>query len=153
MCLLHTLYTHLKDTGRTTILCLIRRHICVNRIGQSLCVISALQTTATVKNPTLSSMWTFKISPSSVQVFQEMKAMSTRDPRCKPNVITYSALMTACCAGGQPEKAHEVFQEMQAAGIKPDQISYSTLIAGNCPRVPSSVQPSAGSESCVSLVC
>lgn len=59
-----------------------------------------------------------------------MKILSAMESRCKPNVITYSALMTACCAGGQPEKAHEVFQEMQAAGIKPDQISYSTLIAG-----------------------
>lgn len=59
-----------------------------------------------------------------------MKSMAASDPNCKPNVITYSALMTACCAGGHPEKAYEVFQEMQAAGIQPDQISYSTLIAG-----------------------
>jgi pentatricopeptide repeat protein len=104
------------------------------------------------KNPSLSSMVNM-ISPSSVQVFQEMKAMSTRDPRCKPNVITYSALMTACCAGGQPEKAHEVFQEMQAAGIKPDQISYSTLIAGNDPHVLSSVHPVRGRNLVSAWLC
>lgn len=59
-----------------------------------------------------------------------MKAHSEKDPQCVPNVITYSALMTACCSGGRPDKAHEVFQDMVASGIKPDQISYSTLIAG-----------------------
>lgn len=59
-----------------------------------------------------------------------MKAHSEKDPQCSPNVITYSALMTACCSGGRPDKAHEVFQDMVSSGIKPDQISYSTLIAG-----------------------
>ena len=67
---------------------------------------------------------------SKVQVFKEMKAHSEKDRQCVPNVITYSALMTACCSGGRPDKAHEVFQDMVASGIKPDQISYSTLIAG-----------------------
>ena len=62
-----------------------------------------------------------------------MKAHSEKDPQCVPNVITYSALMTACCSGGRPDKAHEVFQDMVASGIKPDQISYSTLIAGEQP--------------------
>lgn len=64
------------------------------------------------------------------QVFKEMKAHSEKDPQCVANVITYSALMTACCSGGRPDKAHDVFQDMVASGIKPDQISYSTLIAG-----------------------
>ncbi len=73
-----------------------------------------------------------------MQVFNEMKEHSRKDPQCTPNVISYSALMTACCSGGRPDKAHEVFQEMISSGIKPDQISYSTLIAGQ----PSSHTPS-----------
>lgn len=59
-----------------------------------------------------------------------MKAHSIKDPQCTPNVITYSALMTACCAGGRPDKAHEAFLDMRSRGIQPDHISYSTLIAG-----------------------
>lgn len=39
-----------------------------------------------------------------------MQAAAASDPACAPNVITYSALMTACCAGGRPDKAYEVFQ-------------------------------------------
>ena len=69
------------------------------------------------------------------QVFEEMKAFSGKDKQCAPNVITYSALMTACCAGGRPDKAHEVFLDMQSSGIKPDHICYSTLIAGNAHRL------------------
>lgn len=67
-----------------------------------------------------------------LQVFEEMKRHSLKDPQCKPNVITYSALMTACCAGGRPDKAHEAFLDMKARGIQADHISYSTLIAGEC---------------------
>lgn len=65
-----------------------------------------------------------------VQVFEEMKLYSLKDPQCAPNVITYSALMTACCAGGRPDKANEAFLDMKARGVQPDHISYSTLIAG-----------------------
>ena len=65
-----------------------------------------------------------------LQAFEEMKAYSKKNPQCTPNVITYSALMTACCSGGMPDEAHKVFKDMIASGIKPDQISYSTLIAG-----------------------
>ena len=39
-----------------------------------------------------------------------MQAAAASDAACAPNVITYSALMTACCAGGRPDKAYEVFQ-------------------------------------------
>ena len=44
------------------------------------------------------------------QVFAHMQAAAAGNPACAPNVITYSALMTACCAGGRPDKAYEVFQ-------------------------------------------
>lgn len=63
-----------------------------------------------------------------VQVFNHMKAAN--DSSCAPNVITYSALMTACCAGGRPDKAYEVFKSMKMDNVMPDHICYSTLIAG-----------------------
>ena len=44
------------------------------------------------------------------QVFAHMQAAAAGNPACAPNVITYSALMTACCAGGRPDRAYEVFQ-------------------------------------------
>lgn len=62
------------------------------------------------------------------QVFLHMKAAN--DSSCAPNVITYSALMTACCAGGRVDKAFEVFKSMKLDGVVPDHICYSTLIAG-----------------------
>lgn len=65
-----------------------------------------------------------------VQVFSHMKAAAKSDTACAPNVITYSALMTACCTGGRPDKAYELFRSMPAQDIRPDHICYSTLIAG-----------------------
>ena len=59
-----------------------------------------------------------------------MQAAAASDPGCAPNVITYSALMTACCAGGRPDAAQQVFRGMRAAGVQPDHITYSTLLAG-----------------------
>ena len=61
-----------------------------------------------------------------------MDAASVHDPQCAPNVISYSAVMTACCMGGHPYKAEEWFHHMRARGIAPDHICYSTLIAGTC---------------------
>jgi pentatricopeptide repeat protein len=65
-----------------------------------------------------------------MQVFSHMKAAAKNDSACAPNVITYSALMTACCAGGRPDKAYELFRSMPTQDIRPDHICYSTLIAG-----------------------
>ena len=59
-----------------------------------------------------------------------MEAASGADPQCAPNVISYSAVMTACCMGGHPLKAEEWFLRMRSRGIAPDHICYSTLIAG-----------------------
>jgi pentatricopeptide repeat protein len=38
--------------------------------------------------------------------------------------------MTACCAGGRPDKAYEVFNGMKIDNVRPDHICFSTLIAG-----------------------
>lgn len=58
-----------------------------------------------------------------------MKQAAVSDPDCKPNTITYSSLISACAAGSRLDKALQVYDEMQEAGLQPDHITYSTLIS------------------------
>jgi len=46
-----------------------------------------------------------------------------------PDVITYSALISACEKGGQAELALKIFDDMRADGIIPNVITYSALIS------------------------
>jgi len=46
----------------------------------------------------------------------------------KPDVITYSALISACEKGAQWQLARAVFEEMKAAGVKPEVQTYDPLI-------------------------
>jgi pentatricopeptide repeat protein len=46
-----------------------------------------------------------------------------------PDVITYSALISACEKGKQPERALELFEAMQRQGVVPDVITYSALVS------------------------
>ena len=46
-----------------------------------------------------------------------------------PNVITYSALISACEKGRQPEQALEVFKVMSWQGVVPNVITYSAWIS------------------------
>ena len=46
-----------------------------------------------------------------------------------PNVITYSALISACGKGEQPERARKFFEEMKQQGVVPNVITYSALIS------------------------
>ena len=57
-----------------------------------------------------------------------MKQAATSDPDCNPNIITYSSLISACAAGSRLDKALQIYDEMQEAGLQPDRIIYSTLI-------------------------
>lgn len=65
-----------------------------------------------------------------MQVFLHMQQAARTDKGCMPNVITYSALITAFVAGGRLDKAYEVFLSMRPNDVPPDHICYSTLIAG-----------------------
>lgn len=58
-----------------------------------------------------------------------MKQAAISDPNCIPNTITYSSLISACAAGSRLDKALQVYDEMQEAGLQPDHITYSTLIS------------------------
>ena len=53
-----------------------------------------------------------------------------------PNVITYSALISACEKGKQPERALELFEAMKRQGVVPDVITYSALISKSPPPPP-----------------
>jgi len=65
-----------------------------------------------------------------MQVFLHMQNAARTDKGCMPNVITYSALITAFVAGGRLDKAYEIFLSMRSSNVRPDHICYSTLIAG-----------------------
>lgn len=65
-----------------------------------------------------------------MQVFLHMQSAARTDKGCMPNVITYSALITAFVAGGRLDKAYEIFLTMRSSNVHPDHICYSTLIAG-----------------------
>ena len=45
------------------------------------------------------------------------------------DVITYSALVSACEKGKQPERAWEVFHAMQQQGLTPSVITYNAPIS------------------------
>ena len=45
-----------------------------------------------------------------------------------PEVITFSALISACEKGKQPGRALELFEAMQRQGVVPDVITYNALI-------------------------
>ena len=47
----------------------------------------------------------------------------------EPDVISYSATISACEKGGQWEKALQLFQEMRTNGIEPNVISYGATIS------------------------
>ena len=46
-----------------------------------------------------------------------------------PGVVTYSALISACEKGKQPEQALELFEAMKQQGVVPDVITYNALIS------------------------
>lgn len=59
----------------------------------------------------------------SLKVFNEMKTQ-----KCKPNICTYTALINAFARAGQCEKAEEIFELLQEAGLEPDVYAYNALI-------------------------
>ena len=55
-----------------------------------------------------------------MEVFKAMQQQGVA-----PDVITYSALISACEKGKQPEQAMEVFKAMQQQGVVPNVITYN----------------------------
>lgn len=59
----------------------------------------------------------------ALKVFNEMKSQ-----KCKPNICTYTALINAFAREGLCEKAEDVFEQLQEAGIEPDVYAYNALM-------------------------
>lgn len=59
----------------------------------------------------------------ALKVFDEML-----NRKCKPNICTYTALVNAFAREGLCEKAEEMFEHMQEAGLEPDVYAYNALM-------------------------
>jgi len=51
-----------------------------------------------------------------------------RERSIKPNVVCFTALITACDRTHQPKKALELFDTMQMEGVEPDVVAYNAVI-------------------------
>lgn len=54
----------------------------------------------------------------------------TANAHTEPNNVTYNSLLDCCVRCGDIDKAAELFAEMKARHVKPDLITFSTLIKG-----------------------
>lgn len=59
----------------------------------------------------------------ALKVFHEM-----RSQKCKPNICTFTALVNAFAREGLCEKAEEIFEQLQEAGMEPDVYAYNALM-------------------------
>lgn len=59
----------------------------------------------------------------ALRLFYEMKSL-----KCKRNICTYTAMMNAFAREGLCEKAEEIFEQMQEAGLEPDVYAYNALM-------------------------
>ena len=55
-----------------------------------------------------------------------------RDEKIRPNNVTFNSLIDCCIRCNALMKAKEVFEEMKKSTIRPDLITYSTMIKGFC---------------------
>eukprot|EP00665_Eupelagonemidae_sp_cell47_P009021 gene9021-biopygen1652 len=67
-----------------------------------------------------------RISKSALELLAEMRGRGM-----EPDVITYSAAISACEKGKEPGKAIELLEEMREHGLEPDLISYSAAISAH----------------------
>lgn len=61
------------------------------------------------------------------QVEQEM-----RDAKLQFSATTYNALINACVCSGRMSRVEALLEEMQAQGIEPNTITFSTIVKGYC---------------------
>lgn len=66
----------------------------------------------------------------ALRIFNTMK----ESPKAQPNQITYNCTIDACVKADNLAKASELFEELNSndKGMRPDLITYSTLIKGFC---------------------
>ena len=66
----------------------------------------------------------------AVKLYEEMKC----DNKIKPNNVTFNSLIDCCVRCTNMENAQMIFEEMLApeSEVKPDLITYSTMVKGYC---------------------
>jgi pentatricopeptide repeat domain-containing protein 1 len=62
-----------------------------------------------------------------IEIFNKMK----NDRNNMPNNVTYNSVIDCCIKCNDLEMAESKFQEMKSSDVKPDIITFSTLIKGN----------------------
>ncbi|CAM9221077.1 unnamed protein product [Ectocarpus fasciculatus] len=65
----------------------------------------------------------------AVFLLRDAQRVSSPGQRRGVDVVTFSAAVAACRDGGEWRQALALMEEMQAAGIKPDQIAYGTAVS------------------------
>ena len=63
------------------------------------------------------------MSENALGLFRSMEARGL-----EPNVINYSAAISACEKKGEWEKALDLFRSMQVQGLKPSVLTYNSVI-------------------------
>ncbi|XP_021288123.1 putative pentatricopeptide repeat-containing protein At1g53330 [Herrania umbratica] len=65
--------------------------------------------------------------------FDEMKQVFFgMEKYARPDACTYNILIRACCLSGCLDDASNLFDEMQRKGVKPNAVTFGTLIQGLC---------------------
>merc|ERR1719235_2743581 len=54
--------------------------------------------------------------------------------KVSPSITTYNALIDACARNGNVEKITQLVEDMKDHGLKPNLITYSTVLKGHCLR-------------------
>ncbi|KAI3710993.1 hypothetical protein L2E82_40794 [Cichorium intybus] len=74
---------------------------------------------------------TFKILTISYCKSNEISHL-VRSESYKPNVLTYTAMITGYCKEGKVNRAEMLLTRMQEQGLVPNENTYTTLINGHC---------------------
>ncbi|GJP75114.1 hypothetical protein CLOP_g5602 [Closterium sp. NIES-67] len=58
-----------------------------------------------------------------------LDATSDATSDCRPNVVTWTAVLTACARAGEWQQAEALFTQMQTNGVMPNEVSWAALIS------------------------
>ncbi|CAI5494857.1 unnamed protein product [Closterium sp. Naga37s-1] len=56
-------------------------------------------------------------------------AISDATSDCRPNVVTWTVVLTACARAGEWQQAEALFTQMQTNGVMPNEVSWAALIS------------------------
>ncbi len=69
----------------------------------------------------------FKLD-KALEIYTTMR----KDDKIKPNNVTFNSLLDCCVRCNDINRATQIFYEMQVSGVRPDLITFSTMIKGFC---------------------